>query len=78
MAGPFRIAPYPYSRFWALYEGDELLGVTVYKKGAVRIAERIKELAPGTEIEIWQPPKQSHLEKEQARRAGRWGMVSNR
>ena len=72
MAGPLRIAPYPYSRFWALYEGDELLAVTVYKKGAVRIAERIKELAPG-QIEIWQPPKQSHLEQEQTRRAGRWG-----
>jgi hypothetical protein len=73
-----RCAPYNNTRFWAIHEGDELLAVTVYKKGAVRIAERIKELAPGTEIEIWQPPKQSHAEQEQARRAGRWGMVSNR
>jgi hypothetical protein len=51
MAGPFRITPYPYSRFWALYEGDELLGVTVYKKGAERLAERFKELAPDAVIE---------------------------
>jgi hypothetical protein len=75
MAGPLRISPYPYSRFWALHEGDELLAVTVYKKGAVRIAERIKELAPGTEIEM---PQRSHIDREQARRAGRWGLVSNR
>jgi hypothetical protein len=29
----YRVARYPYSRFYALYDGDELLAVTVYKKG---------------------------------------------
>jgi hypothetical protein len=70
MAGPFRIAPYPYSRFWALYEGNELLGVTVYKKGAERIALRLKELAPDAVIEPYEPQKRSHTEREQERRAG--------
>jgi hypothetical protein len=27
------VARYPYSRFYALYDGDALLAVTVYKKG---------------------------------------------
>jgi hypothetical protein len=29
----YRVARYPYSRFYALYDGDQLLAVTVYKKG---------------------------------------------
>ena len=32
------------SRFWAVYEGEELVAVTVYRKGAARIKERIEEL----------------------------------
>ncbi len=29
-----RIARYAQTRFWALYDGEELVVVTVYKKGA--------------------------------------------
>jgi len=28
----YRVARYPYSRFYALYDGDELLAVTVYNR----------------------------------------------
>lgn len=41
------VKPYPGSRFFAIYEDGELLAVTVYKKGAVRLAERIRELKNG-------------------------------
>jgi hypothetical protein len=33
-------------RFWAVYEGDQLICVTVYKKGAVALIARIKKGAP--------------------------------
>jgi hypothetical protein len=32
------------TRFWAVYEGNELVAVTVYRKGAIRVKERIEEL----------------------------------
>jgi len=35
------------SRNWAVYEDGELLCVTVYKKGAVAVAQRIEELTTG-------------------------------
>jgi hypothetical protein len=38
----YRVARYPYSRFYALYDGDELLAVTVYKKGAEAVRERLQ------------------------------------
>ena len=38
----YRVARYPYSRFYALYDGDELLAVTVYKKGAEAIRDRLQ------------------------------------
>jgi hypothetical protein len=42
--GLFRIVPH--DRFFRVYEGDELLGTEVYLKGAQRIIQRFKELAP--------------------------------
>jgi hypothetical protein len=42
--GPFRIVPH--DRFFRVYEGNELLGTEVYLKGAQRIIQRFKELAP--------------------------------
>src|SRR4029453_15663721 len=41
-ASHYRVARYPASRFYALYDGDELLAVTVYKKGAVAIRDRLQ------------------------------------
>jgi hypothetical protein len=38
----YRVARYPYSRFYALYDGDELLAVTVYKKGAEAVRDRLQ------------------------------------
>jgi hypothetical protein len=38
----YRVARYPYSRFYALYDGEELLAVTVYKKGAEAIRDRLQ------------------------------------
>jgi hypothetical protein len=37
---------YRRTRFWALYEAGELLCVTVYKKGANAVKERIERNAP--------------------------------
>ncbi len=33
-------------RFWAVYEGEELICVTVYKKGAKAVIARITKGAP--------------------------------
>ena len=38
----YRVERYPSSRFYALYEGDQLLAVTVYKKGAEAVRERLQ------------------------------------
>jgi hypothetical protein len=35
------------SRFFALYDGDTLVCVTVYKKGANEVKRRIEELTEG-------------------------------
>lgn len=32
-----------YGRFWAVYEGEELICVTVYKKGAKAVIARISK-----------------------------------
>mgnify|MGYP001616512819 FL=1 len=30
-----------YGRFWAVYEGEELICITVYKKGAMEVMRRL-------------------------------------
>src|SRR5712671_250463 len=37
---PFRISHYPNSRFWAVYDGDDLVAVTVYRRGAEEVRRR--------------------------------------
>jgi hypothetical protein len=44
-------------RFWAVYEGDELLCVTVYKKGALAVIQRIRADAPEGRPEQRQRPE---------------------
>jgi hypothetical protein len=34
-----------YGRFWAVYEGDTLLAVVVYKKGAAALVDRLASLS---------------------------------
>jgi len=36
-----RIERYAKTRFWALYDGEELVVVTVYKKGARAVQQRL-------------------------------------
>lgn len=38
----FMYAIHRYHRYWALYEKDELVCVTVYKKGAVAVKLRLE------------------------------------
>src|SRR5882724_724590 len=38
----YRVARYPSSRFYALYDGEQLLAVTVYKKGAEAVRDRLQ------------------------------------
>ncbi len=57
----FFIQPYG-NRYFALYEGNELVCVTVYKKGALEVKKRL-ETAGDLD------PKEGILEEEE----GRWG-----
>jgi hypothetical protein len=41
----YTVERYRDSRFWALYDGDELVCVTVYKKGANAVKERLERLS---------------------------------
>ena len=41
-----RIARYGTSRFWALYDGQDLVVVTVYKRGATELLRRLAAQAP--------------------------------
>ncbi|MBV9068510.1 MAG: hypothetical protein JO093_13650 [Acidobacteria bacterium] len=47
---------YKFTRFWAVYDGDELLCVTVYLKGAMAVVERINGEKP-------EPPKRKQAKK---------------
>ena len=44
-----------YGRYWAVYEDDALLCVTVYKKGALAVIERLKFSEPRWPEEIALP-----------------------
>src|SRR5690349_1466338 len=38
----YRVEHYPNSRYFALYDGEQLLAVTVYRKGAEAVRERLQ------------------------------------
>ena len=40
----YRIERYKNTRHWALYDGDELVTVTVYKRGAESVKQRLEDL----------------------------------
>ena len=50
---------YKFTRHWAVYDGDELLCVTVYLKGALAVVERINGVKP-------EPPKRKKEKKPPA------------
>jgi hypothetical protein len=37
---------YPYSRFWAIWDDQDLVAVVVYKKGAAELLRRLQAPAP--------------------------------
>jgi hypothetical protein len=41
-----RIDRYPYSRFWAIWDDQDLVAVVVYKKGAAELLRRLQAHAP--------------------------------
>ena len=41
-----RIERYGNSRFWALYDGQDLVAVTVYKRGAQEVRRRLEARPP--------------------------------
>ena len=41
-----RMDRYPYSRFWAIWDNQDLVAVVVYKKGAVELLRRLQAPAP--------------------------------
>ncbi len=47
--GDYSIEPYG-SKYYALYKGDHLICVTVYKKGAVEVMRRLSEKERKDEI----------------------------
>jgi hypothetical protein len=51
-----RIERYRRTRFWGLYEAGELLCVTVYKKGAQAVKERLERTAVPTPTD---PPQRA-------------------
>ena len=40
-----RMDRYPYSRFWAIWDDQDLVAVVVYKKGATELLRRLQALA---------------------------------
>jgi len=45
VASPYRISHYPNSRFWGVYDGDDLVAVTVYRRGAEEVRRRLQAAA---------------------------------
>ena len=41
-----RMDHYPYSRFWAIWDDQDLVAVVVYKKGAAELLRRLQAPAP--------------------------------
>jgi hypothetical protein len=41
-----RMDRYPYSRFWAIWDDQDLVAVVVYKKGEVELLRRLQAHAP--------------------------------
>ena len=55
----FHVVSYSY-RHYAVYDGDELIAVTVYKRGAMAVAERLHSFSGGG-ISIGRQKKEKEL-----------------
>jgi len=51
-----RIERYGNTRNWAVYDGKELVVVTVYRKGAQEVLRRLQALAPPAAVPAAAPP----------------------
>ena len=49
--GDYSIEPWG-EKYYALYKGDSLIAVTVYKKGAVEVMKRLSEAKEDDEVEV--------------------------
>jgi phosphoribosyl-dephospho-CoA transferase len=58
----FRVEHYRRTRFWAVYESNELLCVTVYKKGATAVKERLERVFGRVVTELLEEVDRNHPE----------------
>ena len=63
-----RVARYGKSRFWALWDDQELVAVVVYKKGATELLRRLEAQAPAAAAQACALARQAR-EAAQAARA---------
>jgi len=49
--GDYSVEPWG-EKYYALYKGDSLIAVTVYKKGAVEVMKRLSEVKEDDEVEV--------------------------
>jgi hypothetical protein len=47
------VVPHLHSRFWAVHLGPELLAVTVYKKGARKVADTVNALLAANSLSVF-------------------------
>ena len=61
----YHIARYKRTRHWGVYEGNALVVVTVYKRGAAEVVQRLQALEhqrPALDHgPVWRPPQQLPL-----------------
>jgi hypothetical protein len=59
-----RIERYGNSRYWALYDGPDLVVVTLYKRGAQEVLQRLQAQAPAAAAEAAaRPPARQRPER---------------
>ena len=46
-----RVARYKKTRYWAIWDGPELVALTVYRRGALEVLRRLQEHAAEAAIE---------------------------
>jgi hypothetical protein len=49
-----RVARYKKTRYWAIWDGAELVALTVYRRGALEVLRRLQERAAAAAIEATQ------------------------
>jgi hypothetical protein len=62
-----RMDRYPYSRFWAIWDNQELVAVVVYKKGAAELLRRLQAPAPPASAGVTVPAAPTATERPSER-----------